>query len=148
QGAEVGLESRRLGSRGERLGRPPELDPRHRASRGDRHPDRGARAVVPVATSRPGVLRAGAAEGLTRKERYSKKKGVAMSSGDSHEPIHVGQMKIRYLVDGTATGGLGVFELNVPPKSNVPPPHSHTKNEECVYVLEGVLRYAVDDTQR
>jgi quercetin dioxygenase-like cupin family protein len=26
----------------------------------------------------------------------------------------------------------------------VPPPHSHTSNEECVYVLEGVLRYSVD----
>jgi glyoxylate utilization-related uncharacterized protein len=25
----------------------------------------------------------------------------------------------------------------------VPPPHSHTKNDECIYVLEGQLRYAV-----
>lgn len=64
------------------------------------------------------------------------------------ESIMVGQMRIRYLVDGSATGGLGVFELAVPPKSNVPPPHSHTGNEECVYVLEGVLRYAVNDDTR
>ena len=54
-------------------------------------------------------------------------------------------MGIRYLIDGSASGGMGVFELSVPPSSNVPPPHSHTANEECVYVLEGVLRYAVDD---
>jgi uncharacterized cupin superfamily protein len=57
-------------------------------------------------------------------------------------------MRIRYLIDGSATGGLGVFELSVPPGSNVPPPHSHTRNEECVYVLQGVLRYAVDDDAR
>ena len=74
-----------------------------------------------------------------------------MSSGHStsaQEPILVGQMSIRYLIDGTATGGLGVFELSVPPSSNVPPPHSHTGNEECVYVLEGMLRYSVGDVTR
>jgi quercetin dioxygenase-like cupin family protein len=60
------------------------------------------------------------------------------------EPIRVGGLTIDYLVDGAAAGGLGVFELTVPTGSNVPPPHSHTHNEECVYVLEGVLRYSVD----
>jgi uncharacterized cupin superfamily protein len=43
---------------------------------------------------------------------------------------------------------MGVFELGVPPNAAVPPPHSHTGSEECVYVLEGVLRYAVDDVAR
>ena len=62
--------------------------------------------------------------------------------------IKVGQMEIRYLVDGAEKGGLGVFELKVPPGSNVPPPHSHTANEECVYVLEGILRYSVDSESR
>ncbi|HEY2256456.1 MAG TPA: cupin domain-containing protein [Variovorax sp.] len=42
------------------------------------------------------------------------------------------------------TGSVGMFELTVPPGSNVPPPHSHTNNDECVYVLEGTLRYSVD----
>ena len=66
------------------------------------------------------------------------------------EPIEikVGQLTIRYLVDGSETGGMGVFELTVPPGSNVPPPHSHSRNEECVYVLEGTLRYSVDNTTR
>ena len=64
------------------------------------------------------------------------------------ETINVGQLSIRYLIDGTATGGMGVFELTVPPSSNVPPPHSHTRNEECVYVLEGILRYSVDGLVR
>ena len=69
-------------------------------------------------------------------------------SPSTREPIMVGQLSIRYLIDGSATGGMGVFELGVPPDSNVPPPHSHTANEECVYVLEGVLRYAVNDVAR
>ena len=62
--------------------------------------------------------------------------------------VKVGKMEIRYLVDGAKDGGLGVFELTVPPGSIVPPPHSHTKNEECVYVLEGTLRYSVDNETR
>ncbi len=62
--------------------------------------------------------------------------------------IKVGQLRIDYLVDGTATGSLGMFELTIPPGSNVPPPHSHSDNEECVYVLAGKLRYAVDAETR
>ena len=61
----------------------------------------------------------------------------------SSEVIKVGKLEIRYLVDGAGKGGLGVFELTVPPGAIVPPPHSHTDNEECVYVLEGTLRYTV-----
>jgi quercetin dioxygenase-like cupin family protein len=57
--------------------------------------------------------------------------------------IKVGQLEIRYLVDGSDTKTLGMFELTVPPGSNVPPPHSHSDNEECVYVLAGALRYSV-----
>jgi quercetin dioxygenase-like cupin family protein len=68
-----------------------------------------------------------------------------MSGNDT---IKVGKMDIRYLVDGSETGSLGVFELSVPSGSNVPPPHSHTLNEECVYVLEGVLRYSVNEVTR
>jgi len=62
--------------------------------------------------------------------------------------VNIGQMQIRYLVDGAVTGGLGLFELTVPPGAHVPPPHSHSNNEECVYVLEGVLRYTVDGVTR
>jgi quercetin dioxygenase-like cupin family protein len=57
--------------------------------------------------------------------------------------INVGQLHIRYLLDGSQTASLGMFELTVPPGSNVPPPHSHSNNEEIVYVLEGMLRYTV-----
>src|SRR6478736_6554648 len=61
----------------------------------------------------------------------------------SEKGIKVGKLEINYLVDGSSTGNLGMFELTVPPGSNVPPPHSHSNNEECVYVLAGVLRYSV-----
>lgn len=66
----------------------------------------------------------------------------------SREVVKVGQMEIRYLVDGAQEGGLGLFEMKVPAGAHVPPPHSHTSNEECVYVLEGVLRYTVDGETR
>ncbi len=64
------------------------------------------------------------------------------------EIVKIGQLEIKYLIDGAAQGGLGIFELSVPSGSNVPPPHSHTHNEECVYVLEGTLRYSVDGDTR
>jgi uncharacterized cupin superfamily protein len=62
--------------------------------------------------------------------------------------IKVGQLSINYITDGSSTGCLGMFELTVPPGSNVPPPHSHSNNEECVYVLEGTLRYTVGSETR
>ena len=66
----------------------------------------------------------------------------------SQEIVKVGQLEIRYLVDGTQKGGLGLFEMKVPGGAHVPPPHSHSNNEECIYVLEGVLRYSVDGETR
>jgi quercetin dioxygenase-like cupin family protein len=57
--------------------------------------------------------------------------------------INAGPLGIRYLIDGSQSASLGMFELTVPPASNVPPPHSHSNNEELVYVLEGTLRYTV-----
>ena len=66
----------------------------------------------------------------------------------SNDIIRVGQIEIRYLVDGAKAGGLGVFEMTVLPGAKVPPPHSHSNNEECVYVLEGTLRYSVDAETR
>ena len=73
---------------------------------------------------------------------------IANVTESAQELIQIGGISIRYLIDGAATGGMGVFELSVSPNSNVPPPHSHTDNEECVYVLEGKLRYSVDGVQR
>jgi quercetin dioxygenase-like cupin family protein len=65
-------------------------------------------------------------------------------SGAEAELISVGQIQIRYLRDGAGEGQTGAFEMVVPPRSNVPPPHSHAHSEEYLYVLEGMLRYSVD----
>jgi quercetin dioxygenase-like cupin family protein len=63
--------------------------------------------------------------------------------------IRIGQLEIRYLIDGTISGaGMGVFELTVGPGARVPPPHSHRNNEEIVYVLEGMLGYTVGEETR
>ena len=62
--------------------------------------------------------------------------------------VNIGELQIRYLVDGSQRGGLGLFEMKVPAGAHVPPPHSHTDSEECVYVLEGLLRYSVDGNMR
>jgi quercetin dioxygenase-like cupin family protein len=63
--------------------------------------------------------------------------------------VKIGGLEIRYLMDGTITGAAsGMFELTVAPGARVPPAHSHRDNEEMVYVLEGCLRYSVDDETR
>jgi quercetin dioxygenase-like cupin family protein len=69
--------------------------------------------------------------------------GATKEQPMNEHTIHAGQLAIDYIVDGSETKGLGMFELTVPPGSNVPPPHSHSDNEECVYVLAGTLRYSV-----
>ena len=66
----------------------------------------------------------------------------------SQQVVKVGQLEIRYLVECAQNGGLGVFEMKVPVGAHVPPPHSHSENEECVYVLEGTLKYTVDEETR
>jgi len=63
--------------------------------------------------------------------------------------ISIGQLEIRYLMDGTVDGaGSGMFEMIVPPGARVPPAHSHSDNEEIIYCLEGTLRTTVADEVR
>lgn len=62
--------------------------------------------------------------------------------------VQVGDLTIRYLVDGSTSGKPGLFELTVPAGARVPPPHTHRENDEYIYVLEGVLRYVVGDESR
>ena len=64
------------------------------------------------------------------------------------EVIRLGQLEIRYLQEAGDGCQMGAFEMRVPPGSNVPPPHSHSANEELVYVLEGTLRYTVGSETR
>jgi quercetin dioxygenase-like cupin family protein len=61
------------------------------------------------------------------------------------EEIRIGQLAIRFLVEGTASGGsVAVFEMDVPVGAKVPAAHSHDGYEETIYGIEGVLTLTVD----
>jgi len=59
--------------------------------------------------------------------------------------IQVGQLQMRFFVDGSHTDGhVSVAEMVVPPGARVPPPHSHAELDEIVVGLAGALHYTVD----
>ncbi len=63
----------------------------------------------------------------------------------SSEEIRIGQLAIRFLLEGEASGGsVAVFEFDVPAAARVPIAHSHDGYEETIYGLEGVLTWTVD----
>jgi quercetin dioxygenase-like cupin family protein len=63
------------------------------------------------------------------------------------EEIKVGQVAVRFLVEGEqAAGSVAVFEFDVPSGARVPVPHSHDGYEETVYGLAGVLTWTIDGT--
>jgi quercetin dioxygenase-like cupin family protein len=61
------------------------------------------------------------------------------------ERIRIGQLEIRFLLEGTATAGsVAMFEFDVPANARVPIAHSHDAYEETIYGLKGVLSWTVD----
>ncbi len=67
-----------------------------------------------------------------------------MSTSTSNE-IRVGQLAIRFLVEGEDSGGsVAVFEFDVPAGAKVPVAHSHDGYEETIYGLAGVLTWTID----
>ena len=65
----------------------------------------------------------------------------------SSEEIRIGQMAIRFLVEGEESGGsVAVFEFDVPVGTKVAAAHSHDGYEETIYGLEGVLTWTVEGT--
>ena len=68
-------------------------------------------------------------------------------STNTREEIKIGQLAIRFLVEGEASGGsVAVFEFDVPAGAKVSAAHSHDGYEETIYGLEGVLTWTVDGT--
>src|SRR3954465_15646818 len=64
------------------------------------------------------------------------------------EEIRIGQLAIRFLLEGEASGGsVSVFEFDVPAAARVPIAHSHGGYEETIYGLEGVLTWTLDGRQ-
>jgi quercetin dioxygenase-like cupin family protein len=63
------------------------------------------------------------------------------------EEIKVGEMAIRFVVEGEQTAGaVAVFEFDVPAGARVPVAHSHDGYEETIYGLEGVLTWTIEGT--
>lgn len=61
------------------------------------------------------------------------------------EEIRVGQMAIRFLIEGESSGGsIVMFEFDVPAGAKVPIAHSHDSYEETIYGLAGILTWTVD----
>ncbi len=70
-----------------------------------------------------------------------------MAVATMHQPITVGGMEIRFLVEGEESGGsVAVFEFGVPAGTKVAAAHSHDGYEETIYGLEGVLTWTVEGT--
>jgi quercetin dioxygenase-like cupin family protein len=64
----------------------------------------------------------------------------------TREEIRVGEMTIRFLLEGEQSdGSVAVFNFSVPAGSKVPAPHSHDGYEETIYGLEGTLVWTLED---
>src|SRR3954464_4452992 len=78
------------------------------------------------------------------KRLYHTRSGGTMAT-KAREEIRLGQMAIRFLVEGEESGGsAAMFEFDVPAGAKVPIAHSHDAYEETIYGLEGVLTWTVD----
>ena len=63
----------------------------------------------------------------------------------STEMIHVGALRVRFLVDAADSNeSVSVFECFVPFDKKMPAPHSHDAFEETIYGLEGTTTWTVD----
>jgi quercetin dioxygenase-like cupin family protein len=59
--------------------------------------------------------------------------------------IRIGQIEIRYLLEGAdANGALAVFECTVPPNVRVPAPHRHVTYDETICELAGTCTFTVE----
>lgn len=66
-------------------------------------------------------------------------------STHTRETIRVGELSIRFLVEGDESeGSVAIFEFDVPAGARLPAAHSHDAYEETIYGLEGVVTWTVD----
>jgi mannose-6-phosphate isomerase-like protein (cupin superfamily) len=71
---------------------------------------------------------------------------VVTGTGDG-EVIDLGPATIRILEDGSTTGHrLGIAEIVIAPHSEGPPQHRHAEHDEGFYVVSGIARFTVGDT--
>lgn len=68
-----------------------------------------------------------------------------MSAVGAVEEIRLGQITVRFLLEGEASGGsVAMFECDVPAGARVPVAHSHDAYEETIYGLQGVITWTVE----
>jgi quercetin dioxygenase-like cupin family protein len=68
-----------------------------------------------------------------------------MMTVSTREEIPVGEMSIRFLLEGRQSdGSVAIFEFDVPAGSRVAAAHSHDGYEETIYGLEGTLVWTVE----
>ena len=61
------------------------------------------------------------------------------------EEIKVGDMAIRFLLDGKQSGGsVAIFEFDVPAGAKIAAPHSHDGYDETIYGLAGMLTWTLE----
>jgi quercetin dioxygenase-like cupin family protein len=66
-------------------------------------------------------------------------------AASTREKIRVGEMTIRFLLEGEQSdGSVAMFEFDVPAGSKVAAAHSHDSFEETIYGLEGTLVWTVE----
>jgi len=66
-------------------------------------------------------------------------------AASTHEEIRVGDVAIRFLLEGEQTAGsVAVFEFDVPAGAQVAAAHSHDGYEETIYGLAGVLTWTLE----
>ena len=66
----------------------------------------------------------------------------------SKEEMRLGQITIRFLLEGEAAGGsVAMFECDVPAGARVPVPHSHDGYEETIYGLRRQLMEEPDQRE-
>jgi len=68
-------------------------------------------------------------------------------AASTHEQIRVGDVAIRFLLEGKQTAGsVAVFEFDVPAGAQVAAAHSHDGYAETIYGLAGVLTWTIEST--
>jgi len=66
----------------------------------------------------------------------------------AREEIRVGELAIRFLVEGEqSAGSVAVFEFDVPAGAEVAAAHSHDGYDETIYGIDGLLTWTVEGTQ-
>src|SRR5215469_6623660 len=71
---------------------------------------------------------------------------VDLDVNPSEEIIHLGPLRVRFLLTGeNSTGTISAFEVVVPGAQRLAAPaHSHNHYEETIYGVAGVLTWTVD----